>query len=1153
VRRWELVSGGSAKFWEVERGGPEVAVRFGRLGAAGQAKTTTFDSEEAASAHVDKLVAEKEKKGYVETTEPIPVAAQPGATGPPVFTMPKSWWPHVHVRRGGRVRADVAVDRGAAEKVRAALTASLAELEGVLDGPESEERLVDAARAYLAGDATPLGAAAVAVLLEENPATRSVLDLVAPAWFAEHGLPFAAQAAVEAFSMQVYRTHHPEKLHVLRHIPPEGRPSGTSWPVREVMRQVRSFLAAAPEAEYEAAVAAVGALRAGLRPVVAAAYLLPSERTWVDEAYEQVGWANERTGKYALLFSIGSVAHLDRAIKTHGMWWPFHDKQVTFTVADAVGVALAPVLVPILKPDLEAYFRELVLESVVEFPTAEAFDLLLARPGEKGVLPTVLDMARRYPALALERFAATPTADALLKAHLRRYPALADQADLPEDARAFVEALRAERATLDEAPLDALPELLTAPPWAVQRTPVKPVVLKGFTAPDHRAVEWEPGEREAWAEVTYPHYNSCEDWTEEIAQHRAGTLDESRQEVMFFEGPVEELRLLLADWRPSPTWYSGLMGKAILARFGVDALPLALHLAPNRRDEMADLVLPLVSLETARFVARWPLKVKTARDISARWLRRHPAHAARFLVPDAVGPAGKERTAAEAVLRQIPDQAREAAAEYGPEVAEVVDRLLSVDPLVLLPKAIPVPGAWADPIVLPPVLLRGTGQALPAESVRHLLTVLALSTLDDVYAGVDVVRESCDPSSLARFAWELFELWRLNGMPSKDGWVLASLGLLGDDEVVRGLVPLIRAWPGEAQHARAVTGLDVLAAIGTDAALAALNSIAQRVKFAGLKNRAQEKIRDVADELGLTAEQLSDRLVPDFGLDDASSLTIDYGPRRFTVGFDENLKPFVLDEAGKRLKDLPKPGAKDDQALAPGEHKRYGRLKKDVRTIAGDQIVRLESAMVLLRRWPATEFRSLLADHPLLWHLVRRLVWTTEDGRSFRVAEDRTLADVHDDAFDLPDDALVGVAHPLHLGTAVAGWAEVFADYEILQPFQQLGRPVHRLEETERTAVVLDRFKGLQVDVGRLLGLTKRGWQRGAPMDAGFEHEITRPLPGGGEVEVGLSPGIAVSMPHEWPVQDLVDISLRAGGLTFGELDPVTTSEVLAELTSLTD
>jgi hypothetical protein len=246
--------------------------------------------------------------------------------------------------------------------------------------------------------------------------------------------------------------------------------------------------------------------------------------------------------------------------------------------------------------------------------------------------------------------------------------------------------------------------------------------------------------------------------------------------------------------------------------------------------------------------------------------------------------------------------------------------------------------------------------------------------------------------------------------------------------------------------------------------------------------------------------------------------------------------------------------------LAPAEHKRFTTLKKDVRTVAADQIRRFESAMVRRRRWPAAEFRTLFAEHPLLWHVVRRLVWITEDGLSFRLAEDRTVADVHDDAVELPEDAVVGIAHPLELGESLDGWAEVFADYEILQPFPQLGRPVHALTDDERAATSLKRFQDVTVPVGKLLGLTGKGWQRGEPQDAGMECWITRPLPGGGAVVVNLDPGIAVGVVTMFEEQKLTAIwhtvhgagRHRRGERAFGELDPITASEVLAELTSLT-
>ncbi|MFV2180020.1 DUF4132 domain-containing protein, partial [Actinomadura sp. LOL_011] len=309
-----------------------------------------------------------------------------------------------------------------------------------------------------------------------------------------------------------------------------------------------------------------------------------------------------------------------------------------------------------------------------------------------------------------------------------------------------------------------------------------------------------------------------------------------------------------------------------------------------------------------------------------------------------------------------------------------------------------------------------------------------MSKPDDVYAGVGVVRELCDPVSLAEFGWALFRWWDVRGASSAENWALTQLGLLGDDGTVRRLTPVIRAWPGEGGHAKAVAGLDVLAAIGTGTALMHLNSIAQRVKFKGLKGRAQEKIEEVAAGLELTAEQLADRLVPDFGLDASGTLTLDYGPRAFVVAFDEQLKPTITDDDGKPRKSLPKPGAKDDPDLAPAASKRFAALKKDLRTVAADQLARLERAMVARRRWPVAEFRELLAGHPLLRHLVRRLVWVADDGPVFRVAEDGTFADAADDAIVLPGTARVGVAHPLDLGGDLPAWSEVFADYEILQP-----------------------------------------------------------------------------------------------------------------------
>ena len=66
-RRFEFVRGNSSKFWEASVSDCSVTIVFGRIGTAGQQQTKEFASPAAAQQHADKMIAEKVRKGYLET------------------------------------------------------------------------------------------------------------------------------------------------------------------------------------------------------------------------------------------------------------------------------------------------------------------------------------------------------------------------------------------------------------------------------------------------------------------------------------------------------------------------------------------------------------------------------------------------------------------------------------------------------------------------------------------------------------------------------------------------------------------------------------------------------------------------------------------------------------------------------------------------------------------------------------------------------------------------------------------------------------------------------------------------------------------------------------------------------------------------------
>jgi uncharacterized protein (TIGR02996 family) len=68
MRTFQFSDAKSHKFWNIDVQGSAFTVTFGKIGTAGQTQTKTFKDDATAQAEADKLVKEKTKKGYVETT-----------------------------------------------------------------------------------------------------------------------------------------------------------------------------------------------------------------------------------------------------------------------------------------------------------------------------------------------------------------------------------------------------------------------------------------------------------------------------------------------------------------------------------------------------------------------------------------------------------------------------------------------------------------------------------------------------------------------------------------------------------------------------------------------------------------------------------------------------------------------------------------------------------------------------------------------------------------------------------------------------------------------------------------------------------------------------------------------------------------------------
>lgn len=395
----------------------------------------------------------------------------------------------------------------------------------------------------------------------------------------------------------------------------------------------------------------------------------------------------------------------------------------------------------------------------------------------------------------------------------------------------------------------------------------------------------------------------------------------------------------------------------------------------------------------------------------------------------------------------------------------------------------------------------GTPAGQEPASPEYLLAILA------AYADMEILGVNNDAARLAAplnaqelsaYMHALYSGWLQAGAEAKKRWVLYAVALHADAELIEKLHTQIKDWADHSRGQIAAEAVRALALNGSPQALLLVDRMSRRFKSNQIKNAAKKALQEAATALGISGEELEDRIVPDLGFDAQMARVFDYGPRTFTARLNLSLEIEIYDENGKRLKNMPKPGKQDDPEKAAQAQAALKELKKQLKLTVASQKLRLEQALGAARYWQTKQWRELFVKNPIMHQFAEGLIWGTyENGKlqdTFRYMEDGSFNTVDEEEYTLPESCDIGLVHPLELSKdAVAAWKEQLSDYEITQPVEQLARPVYQLTEEEKGAQGITRFYGREQNSLTLSGrLLTQGWVRGEIMDAGFFDSFCR-------------------------------------------------------------
>jgi hypothetical protein len=268
-------------------------------------------------------------------------------------------------------------------------------------------------------------------------------------------------------------------------------------------------------------------------------------------------------------------------------------------------------------------------------------------------------------------------------------------------------------------------------------------------------------------------------------------------------------------------------------------------------------------------------------------------------------------------------------------------------------------------------------------------------------------------------------------------------------------------------------GVNALARLDGEAALAELARLATRVTYKGTLKLLNTALDARAEAMGLSREEIEELAVPAYGLTEVGRAEHRLGE---VTALLEVVGPKAVlswrNAAGKAVKSVPAAVRRDHA----DELKELKAAVKDVDKMLSAQSERLDRQFLARRTWPYAAWRERYLDHPLVGTLARRLLWTV-DGTTVGYA-DGALRTLTDDQVDAGTE--VRLWHPVdHEPAVIVAWRDWLERHGITQPFKQAHREVYLLTDAERaTGTYSNRFAAHVLRQHQFHSLAAvRGWR----------------------------------------------------------------------------
>lgn len=328
------------------------------------------------------------------------------------------------------------------------------------------------------------------------------------------------------------------------------------------------------------------------------------------------------------------------------------------------------------------------------------------------------------------------------------------------------------------------------------------------------------------------------------------------------------------------------------------------------------------------------------------------------------------------------------------------------------------------------------------------------------------------------FALSLLKAYQESGMDNKVKYYMFLAAILGGDDALNKLLTLFKNSITNKKYKLAESIVGSIVMVGSNKALRLVDMISRQYinKRPSVGNAAKEALEAVAVELELTADQLSDRIIPDFGFE-SNFKTLEIAGETYRAFISSDFKINYLNEDNKVKKSLPKEASKELST-------EIKEIEKEIKEVLKTQKGRLEKFLIEQRRWTVEEWKTYYLHNPIMVNYVQRLLWGLYENQTlitvFYCDENLDLYDVENEEVALDSEFRIGIVHPIQLNDEqLKLWKDKVYDENMEFEFPIIDRKIYRKDSKELDVNHTKIFDGKEIPKGADFVapfLLKKGW-----------------------------------------------------------------------------